>query len=783
MAVFKCKMCGGNLTVEGTETVATCEFCGVTQSLPKTKDAAIQNLFNRANNLRLKCEFDKAASTYERIVEMDDTEAEAHWGLILCKYGIEYVEDPVTKNRIPTCHRTHYEALTADADYQAAIDYSDPKQQALYEAEARVIDRLQRDTLDIVKNEKPFDVFICYKETDENGERTKDSVIANDIYHLLTAEGFKVFYSAITLEDKLGQAYEPYIFAALNSAKVMLAIGSKPEYFSAVWVKNEWARFMQLMKTDGSKLLIPCFKDMDAYDLPEEFSHLQAQDMSKIGFMTDIVRGIKKVLATPKSEKKSQTVKTGEQNDKSFADFSAHLKTALDNGYYDTARDYCDKILSSDPENGEAHLAKLLISLNVRSIDELEKKHHKLDRDPLFQRAVVFADEETAERLKECARRNAEKRKSILKQSLKFSIRAVIIAGLLTLSICFYDSLEEFAGTLCVIATIIGVAIDAYISRVKLKVKTNKAIRIINYIGAPVLLFSLYLCSEFGYDYHGVFSHNVLYIILILALVSVFISFAVFMYKKQRIISLLSVCGGLILASCMVFLIYLSPIKYELLEDDTYAVDRIRNRTVREVVIPEEYNGKPVTWILPYAFSYCGNLENITIPEGVIGIDNGAFKGCDSLTSVTIPDSVISIGSEAFKWCDSLTSITIPNTVTSIGSEAFWWCDSLTSITIPDSVISIGSKAFAWCDSLTSITIPDSVTSIGEDAFYSCDRLTSVTIPDSVISIGSEAFAWCDNLKTINYCGTKAEWKEVFKSTSWDYSAGNYTVHCTDGDI
>ena len=69
-----------------------------------------------------------------------------------------------------------------------------------------------------------------------------------------------MFFSRITLEDKLGQQYEPYIFAALNSAKVMLVIGSKREYFDAVWVKNEWSRFLALMKKDRSKLLIPCYR-------------------------------------------------------------------------------------------------------------------------------------------------------------------------------------------------------------------------------------------------------------------------------------------------------------------------------------------------------------------------------------------------------------------------------------------------------------------------------------------------------------------------------------------
>ena len=123
-----------------------------------------------------------------------------------------------------------------------------------------------------------------------------DSTLAQEIYYQLTNEGYKVFFSRITLEDKLGQQYEPYIFAALNSAKVMLVVGTKPEHFAAVWVKNEWSRYLNLMKQDRNRLLIPCYRDMDPYDLPEELSALQSQDMSKIGFMQDLIRGVKKVL-------------------------------------------------------------------------------------------------------------------------------------------------------------------------------------------------------------------------------------------------------------------------------------------------------------------------------------------------------------------------------------------------------------------------------------------------------------------------------------------------------
>lgn len=250
MAIFKCKMCGGTIEFNQGDTVGVCDSCGTKQTLPNVNDDAISSLYNRANTLRMKSEFDRAEELYNKIIASDEKQAEAYWGIILCKFGIEYVEDPKTFKRVPTCHRTSFDAITADEDFKLAVKYGDAEQKKLYRAEAKAIDAIQKDILNIAKNEKPFDVFICYKETDESGKRTQDSVVANEIYHQLTQEGFKVFYAAITLEDKLGQEYEPYIFAALNSAKVMLVIGSKPEYFTAVWVKNEWSRFLKLMKKD-----------------------------------------------------------------------------------------------------------------------------------------------------------------------------------------------------------------------------------------------------------------------------------------------------------------------------------------------------------------------------------------------------------------------------------------------------------------------------------------------------------------------------------------------------
>lgn len=296
MTLFKCKMCGGSLRIDPNTSVIECEYCRTKQTLPRLDNDRRANMYDRANHLRRNNEFDKAMGIYEQILMEDKTDAEAYWSLVLCRYGIEYVEDPATHRRLPTVNRAQLTSVFDDDNYRCALEYADTLQKSIYESEAKAINEIQKGILAISQKEKPFDIFICYKETDAAGRRTPDSVLANDLYHQLTGEGFKVFFSRITLEDKLGSAYEPYIFAALNSARVMVVLGTRPEYFNAVWVKNEWGRYLSLIKQGQKKVLIPAYRDMDPYDLPEEFSHLQAQDMSKLGFMQDLIRGIHKLL-------------------------------------------------------------------------------------------------------------------------------------------------------------------------------------------------------------------------------------------------------------------------------------------------------------------------------------------------------------------------------------------------------------------------------------------------------------------------------------------------------
>ena len=271
---------------------------------------------------------------------------------------------------------------------------------------------------------------------------------------------------------------------------------------------------------------------------------------------------------------------------------------------------------------------------------------------------------------------------------------------------------------------------------------------------------------------------------------------------NTRLITLISAILAILISVSIVIGVSLSmqgssdddpPVEYSYLDyeevDGGIKIVGLTDKTLEEVIIPNEIGGLPVTVIGSSAFYNCTSLASIVIPTGVTTIGSYAFYGCDRLTSITIPNSVTTIGEYAFYGCNNirvveapatalsvipkdnlqtvvinggkaigdaafshctgLTSIEIPNSVTSIGDSAFYDCTSLASIEIPNSVTSISNSAFSHCTGLTSIEIPNSVTSIGDYAFYNCTGLTSIVIPNSVTYIGAGAFSCCMGLTSI----------------------------------
>ena len=367
MATTTCKACGGTVTFSEGSTVGLCEYCGSTVTRSKIEDEQRDSLHNRGNLLRMRGEYDRALSVFEQIIALDDTDAEAHRNAALCRYGIEYVKDPDTNKRIPTCHRASWDSILTDVDYLDAVKYADYMARRVYEADGKYIDEVQKQILAISHTEEPYDIFICYKESALDGSRTKDSVLAQDLYDYLTKEGYRVFFARISLEDTLGKQYEPYIFSALNSAKVMLVVGTSADNINSPWVRNEWSRFLSLVKKDPSKVIIPCYRDMDPYDLPDELAVLQSQNMGKIGFDQDLMRGISKIFS-------NKSIQNPKENTSIGSTTSPLLRRAymfLSDHDWGSAESYFNRVLDLAPECGEAYAGLLCVEYKADALNNL----------------------------------------------------------------------------------------------------------------------------------------------------------------------------------------------------------------------------------------------------------------------------------------------------------------------------------------------------------------------------------------------------------------------------
>ncbi|MBR6513905.1 MAG: TIR domain-containing protein [Clostridia bacterium] len=298
MAILRCKSCGGPLDVKEGDKIVECSYCNLQQTIPTIDDDFKFQMFNQANDLRRQFDFDGAKAFLQAIISRHPEESEAYWHICLCKYGIMYVEDQQTYTQIPTFYRMIPQSILSDEDYLKACKYAGVASWK-YEDEAKKIEKLQKKIFDLSNSEDPYDIFICYKKTDiDTGLQTEDSKIAAQIYMKLIENGYRVFWAERSLPA--GCEYEPYIYAALSTAKIMLVLGSDKRYFEAPWVKNEWIRFLDMMSRDSGKSIMTCYKNITADDIPSNLKNLQALDMTNMLFSSDLLERIQKKIPKKK---------------------------------------------------------------------------------------------------------------------------------------------------------------------------------------------------------------------------------------------------------------------------------------------------------------------------------------------------------------------------------------------------------------------------------------------------------------------------------------------------
>ena len=790
MAVLKCKMCGGDLMPNEDLSVCTCTFCGTKQTVPKIDNEKKLTLFSRANRLRAICEFDKAYTVYENIIEDFCNEPEAYWGLVLCEFGIEYVDDKKTGKKIPTCHRSSFESIFDNFNFNMAIEYADTIAKEVYREEAKTIEKLRKGILALSSEAEKYDVFICYKEKDDKGERTVDSVIAQDVYDELCEKGLKVFFARISLEDKLGIEYEPYIFSALNSASVMLVFGTSYDNFNAVWVKNEWSRFLKLIERGEKKTLIPCFKDIDAYDMPSEFKHLQSQDMGKIGAIQDLVRGVLK-LTSPASEARSE--ENVKRNDDSLSNIQ-RLKRAnelLKNGIYDKAKELFDMALLYEPYNESALLGMFLAENKATSLTELSHS------------GVVFINSNSYKLLRGI-------------ESSEFSKE---------LDKCISDSIDFLIerGQGCLIADMFNEALSHFTSALKFDKHNEKALFgaflanqeveklsllescHVNYTEDTYYKDLLLVASEetknqlegcmqktkefnIKKGYEQLSNHNYS---LAQSFFDIALSFdnsdkkaligtlycdlgvsSLEEIAKMRVIPSKSHWYERVVAVCD------KEYKAKLDKAELVAISQIKQRKRKIkigiiigalalclivaicIIIGVSSSIKQAEYESSAAYSLnvkeveggyeIGRINNsslivngvLEIPEyingkRVVGIGEKAFYSKEELCKVILPDSITYIGEQAFQFCRNLTEISLSKNLKKIHYSAFA-NTAICEINLPQGLEKIGVSSFSGTK-LTTVTIPGSVNRIESEAFYNCPIETAI-ISEGVCFVDERAF-------------------------------------------
>lgn len=296
---LRCQSCGSAQIDILESNIGKCNHCGSTMILPKQNEDIIA-LLNSARVYRENYNYDLAIKTYQFVLEKDANELSAYEGILLSEYGIEYVKDAYTGKFIPTCHRAHFSSITENSYYKILMQLANESQKKSIEIRAKEIDRLQNSISEQLRKEDSYDVFISYKATLPNGEKTEDSIIAREIYEELTKKNYKVFFAEKTLENKIGSEFEPIIFKALHTSKIFILVGTSKENVESPWIRNEWSRFIDRIKNNESKLsntcFIPVFKDMNPYDMPKvNNQYIQGIDATKIGFSLSIADAVERI--------------------------------------------------------------------------------------------------------------------------------------------------------------------------------------------------------------------------------------------------------------------------------------------------------------------------------------------------------------------------------------------------------------------------------------------------------------------------------------------------------
>ena len=707
-----CLNCGHRVFIEKNGQ-QYCVRCGSKYNL---RDDDQQTRLVAAYQKLQGMDFLEAEKDFENIIHDHPNLAEAYWGCACARYGILFEKD-VDGKMLPTCCLPEIESFLDDHHYKKACDLADMESAAWYEKTAEYIERVRRTWLEHASKREPYDIFISYKESDrEQGiDRTEDSIRAHDLYSYLRDQGYRVFYSRLSLRDAVGEKYEPYIFHALNTAKVMIVYSSTPDYVKSTWMKNEWQRYnlkLQRGEKQHGSLLIIC-DGFSPSELPPELQDIQAFDGKSVTCYPDL---------------------------------------------FDCVKDF---VINGAEEQRLAE--------EERQKQEVEEQKKREEETRRLNEAMVLA-RQTSDDKKQRKRGKKEKDGTEFIRHWKIFLSILlplVLGGFVVLFALLWEVPKPwFVGISMSVAYLVLVI---WIHQLFMLYKGDEddlmwTELVINIIVGAIAIILPWISREFS-----------IYAICFVAAVIVLSLIILIMSKAEMFMSGVTalVAAFVMLLPLHLFLSKWGPSDYVI--KDGVLKDYFGSEEV--VVIPDgvtEIGAYAFHHELPL-----NNVQKVILPDSVEIIGYGAFWECDELSDVVFSDNLRSIGEMAFEdtylrklvlpskvtyiganaFPTVLEEITLPEGLAEIEANAFK-NTSIKEIVIPDSVRILGAYCFDGCESLTTVYLGSGLERMGNTLFKNTNIKT-------IYYNGTEE-DW-DNI-------VKKPYEGLLGNQGWDHEAGNYEL-------
>lgn len=380
MTYIKCSACGGKCEFQYGKGYV-CDSCGNEYDGVEIEEDIADKL-NFANEKRINnYDFEGALQLCREILRKDPDNQGANWCALLAEYQIVYLQNDEGKYK-PTFLNPKTSLPISESGYYAKLN-------SQYRRMADEAEEMRREIVKESKKIHDYDVFISYRRhIGKGGKETAEAEWANEIYSLLDKQNLRVFFDKKTL-GKSNAGWEPHIYVALRSAKVMILFGSSLDNINSNWVKNEWKRFAAYRKMGQDKTIAVVGSNFDPTKLPDvALREKQMIDVDEEGWQKKLLGRVSEACSSARDVNYLLT----------------EAEIFIQKKKFELAKENYRKVCEIDPRNSLAYWGLLRCKLKAFDDYEIVKSRKQLVSHREFNEALRYAqtDEERRHYEKVC---------------------------------------------------------------------------------------------------------------------------------------------------------------------------------------------------------------------------------------------------------------------------------------------------------------------------------------------------------------------------------------------